>query len=85
MPCLRPCPALPCTGQDDVVAPARPLALASSQRTVIAIAEPRQRPHNAACGRGGDEWNGASVDEVQGPGRVGGERGLGPLTGRRVR
>ena len=33
--------------------------------------------HFAAGGRGGDEWNGISVDEVQGPGRVGGERGLG--------
>ena len=41
--------------------------------------------HSAACGRGGDEWNRASVDVARVPGRVGGERGLGRLTGRRVR
>ena len=40
---------------------------------------------HSACGRGPDERNGTSVDAVQVPGSVGGERGLGPLPGRRVR
>jgi len=37
-PSCRACVhAFPCTGEDDVLGPGRPLALASSQRTVIAI------------------------------------------------
>ena len=47
--------------------------------------DPADVGHFAACRSGGDYWNGTSVDEVQGLDRVGGERGLGPLTGRRVR
>jgi hypothetical protein len=50
----------------------------------VPASDPEVR-HTAACGRGHDERNGTSVDAVQVPGSVGGERGLGPLPGRRVR
>src|SRR5664280_1739200 len=60
-PSCRGCDrALPCTGEDDVVAPARPLALASSQRTVIVIGGPKQRSHISVSRFVSSLWSGAS-------------------------
>ncbi len=47
-----------------------------NRSTLIGMSERIGVRHSAACGRGGDQRRGFSVDAVQVRGRVGGERGL---------
>lgn len=74
-------PVMGCGASIDTTSPCS----TESNRADALPATDRVVGHPAACGCSGNHSNGASVGAVRVPGRVGGDRGLGRWSGRRVR